>query len=173
MKKMLIVLFIIFLIMIGIGITMQILENKRPNRWDESTCFGVFTIVLGGIFEIFVVIAIIFNAVNISKLKVSDQKIAMYENENNNIQNSISEIVKNYMNYEQSTYAESLKNIDISNTDIVVLTQLYPDLKSNEMVNTQIQIYQENNNKIKELKEQKLDYQVSKWWLYFGKIESE
>jgi hypothetical protein len=77
------------------------------------------------------------------------------------------------MNYEQSTYAESLKNIDISNTDIVVLTQLYPDLKSNEMVNTQIQIYQENNNKIKELKEQKLDYQVSKWWLYFGKIESE
>jgi glucose uptake protein GlcU len=159
---MLIVLFIIFLIMIGIGITMQILEeekNRHRNSWEE-TYWGLITCILGGIIELIVVISIIFNAVNISKLKVSDQKITMYENENNNIQNSISEIVKNYMNYEQNTYAESLKNIDISNTDIVILTQLYPDLKSNEMVNTQIQIYQENNTKIKELKEQKLDYQV-------------
>ena len=75
--------------------------------------------------------------------------------------------------YEQNTYTESLKNIDTANTDIVVLTQLYPDIKANEMVNTQIKIYQDNNNKIKNLKEEKLNYQVSKWWLYFGNIESE
>ena len=39
------------------------------------------------------------------------------------------------------------------------------------MVIKQMDIYTENNNKIKELKEQKLDYQIAKWWLYFGKID--
>ena len=93
----------------------------------------------------------------------------MYEEENNNIQNSISQIVEIYKNYEQNTYSESLKNIDTNNTDIIVLTQLYPELKSNEMVNKQIDIYQENNNKIKDLKEERINNEIAKWWLYFGK----
>lgn len=93
----------------------------------------------------------------------------MYEEENNNIQNSVSQIVESYKNYEQNTYSESLKNIDTNNTDIIVLTQLYPELKSNEMVNKQIDIYQENNNKIKDLKEERINNEIAKWWLYFGK----
>lgn len=93
----------------------------------------------------------------------------MYEEENNNIQNSVSQIVESYKNYEQNTYSESLKSIDTNNTDIIVLTQLYPELKSNDMVNKQIDIYQENNNKIKGLKEEKINNEIAKWWLYFGK----
>ena len=93
----------------------------------------------------------------------------MYEEENNNIQNSVSQIVESYKNYEQNTYSESLKSIDTNNKDIIVLTQLYPELKSNEMVNKQIDIYQENNNKIKGLKEEKINNEIAKWWLYFGK----
>ena len=162
---MLIVLFMIFLIMIIIGLV-----------WDDKSCDDVLpglTIVLGGIFELIVVIAIIFNAYNISKLQVSDRKIAMYQEENNNIQTQITDIVDNYMKYESSTYDESLKNIDLKNSDVVVLTQLYPNLKSDEMVKTQIEIYQKNNETIKKLKEEKLDYEVSKWCLYFGKIKGE
>lgn len=93
----------------------------------------------------------------------------MYEEENNNIQNSVSQIVESYKNYEQNTYSESLKSIDTNNTDIIVLTQLYPELKSNDMVNKQIDIYQENNNKIKDLKEERINNEIAKWWLYFGK----
>ena len=168
---MLIVLFIIFLLMIGIGI---ILAKIGDEKWNEGVeVFGIFGSVLGCICEFAVVITIIFNVNDVLELKMSDSKIKMYEEENNKIQNQISNIVENYKVYEKDTYSESLKNIDIGNTDIVVLTQLYPDLKSNEMVNTQIQIYQDNNNKIKELKEQKLDKQVAKWWLYFGNIEAE
>lgn len=162
---MLIVLFMIFLIMIIIGLV-----------WDDKSCDDVFpglTIILGGIFELIVVIAIIFNAYNISKLQVSDRKIAMYQEENNNIQTQITDIVDNYMKYESNTYDKSLKNIDLKNTDVVVLTQLYPNLKSDEMVKTQIEIYQKNNETIKKLKEEKLDCEVSKWWLYFGNIKGE
>lgn len=122
-----------------------------------------------GFIELIIVSAIIFNASQICQLKISDKKIEMYEEENNNIQNSVSQIVESYKNYEQNTYSESLKSIDTNNTDIIVLTQLYPELKSNEMVNKQIDIYQENNNKIKGLKEEKINNEIAKWWLYFGK----
>lgn len=122
-----------------------------------------------GFIELIIVSAIIFNASQICQLKISDKKIEMYEEENNNIQNSVSQIVESYKNYEQNTYSESLKSIDTNNTDIIVLTQLYPELKSNDMVNKQIDIYQENNNKIKGLKEEKVNNEIAKWWLYFGK----
>lgn len=167
---MLIVLFIIFLAMIIIG---YILEDWGFYEHDIVGILGVGGIILGCIAEFFIVCCIIDCAVCISQLKVADTKIKIYEEENNNIQNSISEIVENYKDYEQNTYSESLKNIDISDTNIVVLTQLYPDLKSNEMVIKQIQIYQDNNNEIKKLKGNKIDYQTAKWWLYFGNIESE
>ena len=122
-----------------------------------------------GFIELIIVSAIIFNASQICQLKISDKKIEMYEEENNNIQNSVSQTVESYKNYEQNTYSESLKSIDTNNTDIIVLTQLYPELKSNDMVNKQIDIYQENNNKIKGLKEEKINNEIAKWWLYFGK----
>lgn len=114
---------------------------------------------------------LVWNISNIIQLKIIDRKIEMYQEENSNIQNSISEIIENYMNYEQGTYAKSLESMDLKSLDIVVLSQLYPDLKANEMVNQQINIYQENNNRVRELKEKKLECQLSKWWLYFGKAD--
>ena len=97
----------------------------------------------------------------------------MYQEENNKIQCQVSEIIQNYMKYEQDTYSKAIETIDWNNTDVIVLTQMYPNLKSNELVNTQINIYQENNTKMKELKEQKFDAQIAKWWVYFGSAESE
>ena len=126
---------------------------------------------IGGICLFIAMIALVWNINDVIQLKIIDQQIEMYQEENSNIQNSISEIIGNYMNYEQGTYAKSLESMDLKSLDIVVLSQLYPDLKANEMVNQQINIYQENNNKVKELKEKKLKCQLSKWWLYFGKVD--
>ena len=166
---MLIVLFVIFLLMIIIGV---LLCKWADEKYHEGLAvFAICGVVVGCIAEFIVVCCIAGCAFGISQLKVADRKIQMYEEENNNIQNQVAEIVKNYQNYEQNTYTESLKNIDISNTDVVVLSQLYPDIKSNEMVSKQIQIYQDNNNKIKEIKEEKINNEICKWWLYFGKIE--
>lgn len=163
---MLIVLFIVFLI---IGILSFLLSMWALNNDHEYTgFFGCLGIIVAGIAEFIIIISIICNIVGLTDLKVADKKIAMYEEENSNIQNQVSEIVKNYQEYEKNTYSESLKNVDLSNTDVVVLAQLYPDLKANEMVKKQIEIYQDNNNKIKELKEQKINNELCKWWLYFG-----
>ena len=45
---------------------------------------------------------------------------------------------------------------------------MYPELKSDKLVEEQISVYEENNKKIRELKEDKIDLKVKKWWLYFG-----
>ena len=52
---------------------------------------------------------------------------------------------------------------------LITLVQLYPDLKSNDLVKKQMDIYVNNNKKIKKLKTKKLNISKTKWWLYLGK----
>lgn len=165
---MLIVLFIIFLVMIGIGfaIVCCIDEFEHPG----INFFGAMGIGIGCIVEFLVVIAVIYQCCGISQLQIADTKIAMYEEENTKIEQDIATIVKDYMSYEKDTYKIASEQIDSSS--LLVLTELYPDLKSNELVKKQIDVYTENNNKIKQLKEEKINNQICKWWLYFGKIET-
>ncbi len=100
---------------------------------------------------------------DIGQAKIIDKKITMYQEENKNIEEQINNLVKEYMEYEGSTLKE------FSSESSITLITMYPDLKSDELVKTQIETYTKNNNKIKELKEDKLDYRLAKWWIYFGK----
>lgn len=84
-------------------------------------------------------------------------KIDMYEDENQRIENEISDIVNQYK-----------VGDDVSGENALVLVDLYPELKSSEFVNQEINTYMENNTKIKELKEDQIDIRTYKWWLYFG-----
>lgn len=165
---MLIVLFIIFLLMIGIGFAIVCCIDGFDH--PGINFFGAMGIFTGCIAEFIVVIAIIYQCWGISQLQVADSKIAMYEEENIKIEQDIATIVKDYMNYEKDTYKVASEQIE--NSSLLVLTELYPDLKSNELVKKQIDVYTENNNKIKQLKEEKINNQTCKWWLYFGEIET-
>lgn len=164
---MLIVLFIIFLLMIGIGFLLVWFIDDYTHPGVSLT--GAGGIIIGCMAEVIIVIAVIVQVCGISQLKVADQKISMYEEENAKIEQDITTIVKDYMNYEKDTYKVASEQIE--NSSLLVLTELYPDLKSNELVKKQIEIYTENNNKIKQLKEEKINNQTCKWWLYFGSIE--
>ena len=164
---MLIVLFIIFLLMIGIGFLLVWFIDDYTHPGVSLT--GAGGIIIGCMAEVIIVIAVIVQVCGISQLKVADQKISMYEEENAKIEQDITTIVKDYMNYEKDTYKIASEQIDGSS--LLVLTELYPDLKSNELIKKQIEIYTENNNKIKQLKEEKINNQTCKWWLYFGSIE--
>lgn len=94
---------------------------------------------------------------------VIDEKIAMYQEENKNIEESIDTKVQIYMKFEAETYA-SLK--DKNPIDLVTL---FPELQSDELVKEQIEVRKKNNNKIKKLRENKIDLSKIKWKLYFGK----
>ena len=71
----------------------------------------------------------------------------MYEEENSKIETKVKDTVQVYMNYEQETYKSLVENANLE-----TLLIKYPELNSNELVKSEIEIYKENNNKIKELK---------------------
>lgn len=129
------------------------------NDHDAITFISLTGAVLIGIVEIITICSIIPIMVNGI---TASEKIKMYQTENNKIENQIGELVKGYMDYESETY----KNF--KNESSITMVNLYPDLKSNELVQKQMNIYLTNNDKIKELNEKEIDTKIGKWLLYFG-----
>lgn len=91
-----------------------------------------------------------------------DSRISMYEEENAKIEESISTAVQGYMDFESETFT------NLKDEDVISLITLYPELKSDTLVQEQMQVYLDNNAKIKELKEEKINVSKDKWLLYFG-----
>lgn len=92
-----------------------------------------------------------------------DERIAMYEEQNAEIESQVETAVKLYMSHEDEVFESA------SPEDYITLVSLYPDLKSDTLMQKQIEVYVENNKKICELKEEKITAQRSKFWLYFGR----
>ena len=92
-----------------------------------------------------------------------DEKILMYQERNESIEQSVGNAVRAYMDYEEETYSE------LSNKDAMSMVYLYPELKSDQLVQKQIDIYVSNNNNITRLREQQIDLAQDKWLLYFGR----
>lgn len=151
---MLIVLCVILIILIAIGLTI--------NEFVD-TPVGSF---LSFIFSVSLVICIIVGICmmdDIAEGKVIDEKIAVYEQENEKIETAIDVLVKEYMTQEEKIM------IKTANKESLITLVQFPDLKSNDLVKKQMDIYVNNNKKIKKLKTKKLNISKTKWWLYLGK----
>lgn len=91
-----------------------------------------------------------------------DDRIAMYEEANAEIDGYMQEAVENYKDYEQGTFDQ------LSDKSAESLLTLYPALKADTLVQEQMEVYRLNKSKILDLKEEKLLYIPTRWWLYFG-----
>lgn len=123
--------------------------------------------VIGGILSFICGMCMIFVVCDVITLNHMDERIAIYQEENIRIEEQVKTTVEAYQEYEKEIFG----NIDlqkISGEKLIILTSVYPELKSDALVQELISVYVENNNQIKELKTKKLDYKVSCWWLYFG-----
>ena len=130
----------------------------------ENNSFGIMGEFLGTISFIGIIVTIIIIiSLVVDYPRNIDEKLNMYEEENQSIESKVKETIKLYMNYEQETY----KNL-VETADITTLLIKYPELNSNELVKHEIEIYKNNNDKIKELKEKQIDRSSYNWWLYFG-----
>lgn len=106
-----------------------------------------------------------YNAYMIHKCNyVIPAQIAMYEEENALIEEKVSNTVTKYMEYEKSIVIEVSPD-----DDAFSLVSLYPELSSDTLVSNEIELYVNNNEKIKELKSEALNISNYKFWLYFGK----
>jgi hypothetical protein len=114
--------------------------------------------IVGGIALITTIVLICVNGSNYG----IDQKIELYESENQQIEEDIAVLVNEYMKHEENIFVECAPDSSIS------LIALYPELKSNLLVEKQIEIYVANTEEIKQLKSQRISASIIKWWLYFG-----
>ena len=126
---------------------------------DLAGGFGI----LGGLIGFIALIGIFVNIGFLVYGRTLDDKIAMYEQENAAIEQSVNVLVKDYYKHESDTYS-SLKP-----ENAVLFASAYPELQSNELATKQLEIYVENNNKIKGLKVDQINLSRNRFWLYFGR----
>ena len=151
-------LILIFVIALVMAIVSKIISKKK------GASDYLFT-VLSSISYIVVVIVLLMFISMVPEVATAgkiDAKIAMYEEENAKIEAQMDVLVEKYMKYEQETLAD-LKTKESA----ITLVTLFPELKSDELVQQQINVYVTNNQKIKELKEYKIDMQTKRWILFF------
>jgi hypothetical protein len=108
------------------------------------------------------IVAMVILIINVRSLNVIDDKIAMYEEQNTKIEEQIAEVVQQYMEYESGVFTE------VSSDSAITLVSLYPELKADALVASQVELYVENNKKITSLMEKKINGSLTRWWLYFG-----
>lgn len=136
---------------------------KLKNKDTDGFIWLVLTIV--SLTISFILLGIVVG--NIGRLATAhtiDESIEMYEEENSRIEELVSVTVREYMDHEDKTYQDMI----VSNEDAVAVAQAYPELQSNTLVQQQIEVYIQNNQKIKELRQEKIDLAMVRWNLYFG-----
>ena len=129
--------------------------NDHPNGLCATSAVGF---ILAGC----LLLATVIVGAEYSEVISIDEKIAMYQEENAQIETDIDEMVTAYLSHEQ-TVMENAKPPE----SVTAILLTYPELNSNTMVTKQIEIYADNNNQIKALKAEKLNLQVLRWWLFF------
>ena len=144
----------ILLLIIGIGLTCRIFIDN-----DTGEVFSGF----GSLISVVALIGIIINIGILINGRTLDDKIAMYEQENAAIEQSVDVLVKDYYRHESDTYSS------LTPENAVLFASAYPELQSNELATKQLEIYVDNNNKIKELKEDQINLSKNRFWLYFGR----
>ena len=144
----------ILFLLIGIGLICCIFIDN--NTGEVFSGFGIFISVVA-------LIGIIINIGILINGRTLDDKIAMYEQENAAIEQSVDVLVKDYYRHESDTYSS------LTPENAVLFASAYPELQSNELATKQLEIYVENNNKIKELKEDQINLSRNRFWLYFGR----
>lgn len=124
--------------------------------------FAEYFVGIGSIVCIIALVGIFINIDYLIRGRTLDDKIAMYEQENAAIEQSVDVFVKDYYRHESDTYSS------LTPENAVLFASAYPELQSNELATKQLEIYVENNNKIKGLKEDKINLPRNRFWLYFG-----
>lgn len=144
--------------------TNDIIKNKWLKLGRTVYLNELHTIVytIGIILFVVITISLIRVGIIYGKCQIIDEQIAIYQEENTKIENTINEIITNYQEYEKDIFDNV---VDLNPTLIV---NMFPELKSDQLVLEQIKIYNENNKEIKKLRKDKTIEKIYKWWLFFN-----
>lgn len=102
---------------------------------------------------------VLYLGYDISRSSTLDEQIVILTDENKLIDTELGVLLDQY----------SDKHRDSNSVPNIAFLPLYPELSENDLVMDSITRYRDNVNKVRELRQRKLDIRVNKWWLYFGR----
>lgn len=121
--------FVLTMISITVWITLDKKYDDYWYEWNWKQCLMMVAAVAVSVgFAIMTLVFGIWGIVGTVDSRYVDQKIQAYKEENAAIENDIDYIVTQYMEHESETF-------DVSKVESpIVLVQMYPELKSSELV---------------------------------------
>ena len=153
------------LVILGIVLAIAVVGFILYSRTDEEALFSMG--VFGAILTTIAFIAFLVFLIEVSMGSHIPEKIKMYEEENQRIEQSVSEVIDTYITSQVGIQKELFEKVNDSESPVAIIAA-FPDINASEAVKAQVELYQENNKKIKDLKEGLIDLKVKRWWLYFG-----
>ena len=154
------------LVLLGVGI-LAIVAGVIINAHTYEDNLALTFIVIGVIAAFIGIVGTLICGILLTNTMYVDEKINMYEEENKKIEQEIADVVNRYIEHEAEVMNKTSEKIEPGDSIYVVLA--YPELNASDLVAEQVKIYYANNNKIKEMKEEKINANIYRWWLYFGK----
>lgn len=148
---------LLFIIALALMIWFIILYLKSPYE-----TFGLA--IIAGIIAFFLLISVIFQCYQVfCRANTIQTQIEMYEEENSKIEEKINAVVQDYLDHEKETYK------DIKPENVIAALSMFPELNSSELVKKEIEIYQSNETKLIDLKEEQIkEIPMARYLLYFG-----
>lgn len=146
--------FFIFVIILGV------LLFKADN--EEIGCA---LSILGSILFTIVLITFVCLLARYNSIKSSaKEQIAVYEEQNKIVLEQLEPLVNKYMHFEKNTF----KDLKFSSERLLLLSQAYPELKSNTFVETQINVILYNQREISKLKLSMAKLNAYRLWIGLG-----
>lgn len=132
--------------------------NSNYDGWWVKGVFGIFSIVAG----IGCMIALLCYIPKAATEATYDSRIEIVQESNVQLEVQICSAVEKYLEHEENVF----EKLDV--TTAIGLFSAYPNLKSNELVQSLIDTYRANTDEIKALKMDKANLAVIKFLVYFG-----
>ena len=148
---------LLFVIFLALCVVFYLVAENTGSEGIAVVC------VVSGIIAFLLLLLVLWSIFGLADGITINRELEMYEEENGRIEQQLETTVSNYMQYEATTFKE------LKDTDVVSLVSLYPELQSDKLVQSQIDLYINNNQKIKELKEKQIAISKFKFYLYFGR----
>lgn len=144
-------LFILTVVLFIIGLVSYL-------SYDEDVGFGCY-IFSGVLLGITLIVIACYNETKVS----CDEKIAVLEEKNELVLKQVEPIINKYLTYE----GETLEKLKVSSENVIALS-MFPELKGNEFLKSQIDIIIKNQDEITKLKLDKASLESYKLWIFMG-----
>ena len=152
---------LLFIIALAFMIVFIVLGNNTQKHDDIGFFVGA---LLTGFIAFGLLISVVYQSYQVfCRANTIQTQIEMYEEENSKIEEKINTVVQDYLEHEKETYK------DIKPENVIAALSMFPELNSSELVKKEIEIYQSNEIKLIELKEEQITgIPMARYLLNFG-----